>query len=120
MPTTEIDLYKLVNTLIGPIKPVGDAHDDTDRLENLNNLISLLDALLSDVASIYYNNKDSELMSKLDAAKCSSSFFDSIRVDLDNSKSQHDYRLAYDELQSDIVRVIKELQELPSMEVKNI
>lgn len=56
---SEINVAAVVRKLIGPIEPVGEAHTDDKRFENLVAMVQLLDGLLFEVHSVT-SNKDRE------------------------------------------------------------
>ena len=70
-----IDIYEVVNKLVGPIEPVGETNTDNERFENLENMTALLDCLMADVADIARFNKDREEYSMNKAGKHAHSFF---------------------------------------------
>ena len=47
-----MELYDIVNKLVGPIRPIGDSVEDAERLANLKNLTDLLDKCLTDIDHI--------------------------------------------------------------------
>lgn len=55
-----MDLFRIVMKLIGPVNPVGDTNTDSDRLENLKELLELTDNLLTVIDRLAMQNKDSK------------------------------------------------------------
>jgi len=53
-------LGEIVNKLIGPVDPVGDAAIDTIRIQNLKVLTGLIKELYSQVCYIHWNNAHKE------------------------------------------------------------
>ena len=53
-----MDLYEETKKLIGPIDPVGESHEDTIRLGNLNATINLVERLIDEIDDIATINSD--------------------------------------------------------------
>ena len=49
MSKKKIDVHEVVKRLVGPIEPIGETQADAERLENLNDMITLLDDLLDGI-----------------------------------------------------------------------
>ena len=49
-----MDIYEVVEKLVGPINPVGETHTDNVRYENLKELIELTDRLVGKISSCAY------------------------------------------------------------------
>ncbi len=52
-----MNMYDVVNKLVGPIDPVGDSCVDHKRLENLEEMTDLVNRLLTDIDNIAMANK---------------------------------------------------------------
>jgi hypothetical protein len=60
MMKEKMDLFCIVMKLIGPVNPIGDTNTDSDRLENLKELLELTDNLLTVIDRLAMQNKDSK------------------------------------------------------------
>lgn len=52
MSENKYTVLNVVHALIGPTMPLGEAHSDNVRYENLKNLCELVDSLLGDIHSV--------------------------------------------------------------------
>lgn len=69
-----MNLYEIVKKLIGPIKPIGDASRDPTRLDNLKEIISLTESLITDIDDLAYENQDAKEHSVKEAVKIANKF----------------------------------------------
>jgi len=76
----DIDLYKLVTKLVGPINPIADSHFDHERLENLKQLTDVVSKLVSDINDVA-GYKNSEFGSMKVAGQYATRFFDELFFD---------------------------------------
>ena len=53
-----MNIYDVVNKLVGPIEPVGSTHTDHERFDNLENMTDLVYALITDIDRIADENKN--------------------------------------------------------------
>lgn len=60
MENVEINIYAVVDKIVGPIMPVGESNADSGRLENLNRMITLADQLLSDIEEVANSHNNGE------------------------------------------------------------
>ena len=75
-----MNIYKIVQKLIGEIRPVGDSRVDAERFENLKAMTGLVDQLLSDIDSVIpYKNNHQASMKK--AGEFADEFFSSLGID---------------------------------------
>lgn len=79
MTDENIQVYKVVKKLIGPIKPVGKTQTDEERYENLLDMISVADCLLYDINDVARENKDRQEFSMKLAGKKADRFLKSIK-----------------------------------------
>lgn len=75
-----MDNYDVIKKLIGPIQPVGSTHVDAERYRNLEETISVVDRLLSDIDRIATKKKAPEHSIKR-AANRASKFFDDLGIE---------------------------------------
>ena len=71
--------YDVVKKLIGEINPIGETHEDSRRLENLENMITLVDHLLSDIDAVALNKGKPEF-SLNKAGTVASEYFDDLGI----------------------------------------
>ena len=71
--------YDVVKKLIGEINPIGETHEDSRRLENLENMIALVDHLLSDIDAVALNKGKPEF-SLNKAGTVASEYFDDLGI----------------------------------------
>lgn len=67
----------VVRKLIGPIEPVGESNEDDRRLNNLNELVTLVDMLIGDI-SMVARSKDRQEHSMKRAGRFAHSFLKDI------------------------------------------
>ena len=72
--------YDVVKKLIGEINPIGETHEDSRRLENLENMIALVDHLLSDIDAVALNKGKPEF-SLNKAGTVASEYFDDLGIE---------------------------------------
>ena len=73
-----MDVYEVVEKLIGPVSPVGETHTDNARFENLKELIELTDRLVGKISSGAYL-KDRSEFSISRAGKSCQEFLDNLK-----------------------------------------
>ena len=73
-----MDIYEVVEKLVGPISPVGETNTDNARYENLKELIELTDKLVGKISSCAYL-KDSSAFSISRAGKSCQGFLDDLK-----------------------------------------
>ena len=72
-----MEVYDVVKRLIGPIEPLGAAHTDEERFENLKAMTELVDLLLNDICVVgQYKNQHQASMKK--AGEFADEFYGSI------------------------------------------
>lgn len=49
---TEIDYYKVITKMLGPIKPIGETNTDEKRNIVLSEVFGLVDSLIDDIADV--------------------------------------------------------------------
>jgi len=69
-----IEINEVVKKLIGPIDPVGAAHIDGDRLDNLKKAIALTEELIDGISCVYRENIDRTEWSMAEAGKTAQLF----------------------------------------------
>ncbi len=74
-PTT---IQEVTNKLIGPVRPVGETHEDNIRFENLKALCEVIDRLMGDVSDVRAYSHSSEF-SKVRAAEYAANFIREIK-----------------------------------------
>ncbi len=74
-----INLYELITTLTGSIRPVGETHTDTRRLDSLEDTIDLINRLMFDVAAVADGNKDRHEHSMKKAGQRAQRFIDDLK-----------------------------------------
>lgn len=80
-----MELYDVVTKLIGPVRPVGETHEDERRLENLKALTELTDQLLTDIDEIAADNKNRPEYSLTRAFNFCNKFLDKIGIQKDGA-----------------------------------
>lgn len=70
-----MDVYDVVNKLIGPIAPIGETNEDERRFENLKSVIRLTDKLLFDIGAVARGNKDRDEYSMKRAGQLAANYF---------------------------------------------
>ena len=70
-----MDNYDVVKKLIGPVNPVGDSSIDARRFENLKQLTYLVEKLMTDVATVAFDNKDRQEHSRKRAGQYAHKFY---------------------------------------------
>ncbi len=78
--TISMTPQEIVEKIIGPINPIGETNEDNTRLENLEEMTKLVDALLMSIDTVFVNNKDRMEYSRKRAADFSSKFFDDVGI----------------------------------------
>ena len=76
-----IDIYEVVNKLIGRIEPIGETNADNRSLENLKEMTDLVDKLVSDIDRIASNYKNNHQYSMKEASNVANDFLDSLGID---------------------------------------
>ena len=71
--------YEMVKKLVGEINPVGETYEDTRRLNNLENMIALVDHLMSDIDKVAMNKGRPEY-SVNKAGTVASEYLDSLGI----------------------------------------
>ena len=71
--------HDIVKKLIGSINPIGETSEDERRLENLENLITLTDALIYDIDKVAMNKGKAEY-SLNKAGSVASEFLDDLNI----------------------------------------
>ena len=75
-----MDIYEIVNKLVGEIEPIGSEHIDKKSFENLKVMIELVDKLLTDIDNVVYNNEDKQELSIKRSVDFVNKFLDKIRI----------------------------------------
>ena len=70
-----MEMHNIVKKLIGKIEPIGDINQDKERLENLKELCSLVDRLLSDIDEIATKYEKSQVTSMRNVGEYASKFY---------------------------------------------
>lgn len=72
----------IIRKLIGPINPIGETNQDTERLDNLKVLIELTENLLSDIRYVaeYYDERTEYSIKKANAT--AKVFIKALKTDL--------------------------------------
>ena len=78
-----MNIYDIVQKLIGPTIPVGETNTDDARFENLKELTDLVNSLLSDIDSIAYEFKDRYEFSVKRAVDHCDKFLDDVGIEKD-------------------------------------
>lgn len=73
-------IYDIVKKLVGNIEPVGCTQTDNVRFENLENMTTLVELLLTDIDDVAYYFKDRHEDSLLKASKFASKFLNQIEL----------------------------------------
>lgn len=71
--------YEMVKKLVGEISPVGETYEDARRLLNLENMIALVDHLISDIDKVAMNKGKPEY-SLNKAGTVASEYLDSLGI----------------------------------------
>ena len=71
-----MDYKEIVQRLVGPIDPVGETNSDNKRFDNLKVMCALVDALVSDIDSVAYANRDRAEYSMKRAGEYAFNFLD--------------------------------------------
>lgn len=77
----ELSLEEIVATLIGPIAPIGDSGVDSARLDNLKELTTLINDLISEVKFITTATKNSKESSVLAIHNHAKKFLENLKED---------------------------------------
>lgn len=72
--------YEFVKNLIGYVSPVGETNEDNRRYENLKVMTELTELLISDINSIYNDNKDRGEFSMKRSSEFAKKFLDDLKV----------------------------------------
>jgi len=78
---SDIDVYKVVKKLTGPIDPIGEAHIDDKRLENLKVVIDLVDRLLVNIHRVSYKNRNRHEYSIKMAGELATNFLNELGIE---------------------------------------
>ena len=73
-----MELYDVVIKLVGPIRPIGETHEDDRSFENLKVLLVLMDRLMSDINKIAKDNVERTEFSMRRAGEICDTFLGSI------------------------------------------
>ena len=57
---TDAEIVKVVNKLVGEIKPIADSNYDSKVFDNINLMGSVIDTLVCRVGNVVYENKNSQ------------------------------------------------------------
>ena len=76
---TKIDVYEVVKKLTGLITPVGSTDIDAERLQNLEQLTTLVDKLLSDIDAVAAREGDARHSVNI-AGQQASKFFNKLGI----------------------------------------
>ena len=69
-----IDIYAVVQKIVGDTSPVGETNTDNMRFENLEDMIGLVGSLIGDIADVARFNKDRQEYSMSRAGEKAHSF----------------------------------------------
>ena len=75
-----MELYDIVNKLVGPTRPIGDSVEDAKRLANLKKLTELVDKLLTDIDHIADEFVHREEWSMKQAGRHCAAFLDTLGI----------------------------------------
>ena len=74
-----MDYWKIVRKLIGRIEPIGETNEDARRLNNLKEMCSLVENLITDIDDMAYQNRDAYQFSVKQSAEYATDFLNRIR-----------------------------------------
>lgn len=74
-----MNIHEVVTKLVGPINPVGEAHTDEKRYENLKVAIDLTAQMISEIRDVAMDNKDRHEHSMRKAGKLAAEFIASLK-----------------------------------------
>ena len=74
-------IIEVVESLVGPIHPVGETHTDGTRYENLRVMTHVIDRLLFEIDSVARQNKDRHEDSMCKAGKFAAKFINEVKAE---------------------------------------